>query len=161
MFHDPYDLDEQYANGFYRAAPSLGLNPNILGARLDMRTEKALNGNNKIPDFMYFRGHLPGKGEYSFALTEGKYDSLRGGYPTVKNVAWRYFERVLNHPENCHLLDAGNVLKDLTQEELSAKLTTVSSEPGLPEHVRELLVEAARRLDQSPRNILDEVSRPR
>lgn len=101
MYREPYDIDEQYVNGFYRTAPSLGVNPNILGARLDMATEKVATGDMKLPDFLYFRGNLPGKGEFSFALTVEPHSSLRGGHPAVKNVAWRWMQRVLNHPENC------------------------------------------------------------
>jgi hypothetical protein len=163
MYVEPYDLDEQYAAGFYRTAPSLGLNPNVLGARLDMRAEKKLNGDTRIPDFMYFRGHLPGKGEFSFALSGDNHANLRGGSDSgVRNVAWRYIERVLSQPGNTHLLEASHILEDLTGDEFSEKLASVSAESGLPAHVRELLVEAARRLDQASKadSVLDTIRKP-
>ncbi len=160
MHRQPLDIEDHFANGFYRAAPALGLNPNILGARIDMTTEKRLNGDARLPDVMYFRGHMPSKGEYSFALTAEPETSL--GHPTVKFVARRYIDRILRQPGNCHLLENENVLGDLTAEEFAAKLSSVSREHGVPEHLREILVEASRRLE-APRseNIHDIIRRSR
>jgi hypothetical protein len=146
-YQQPLDIEDHFASGFYRAAPALGLNPNILGARIDMTTEKARSGDEHLPDVMYFRGHMPSKGEFSFALTAEKDTSLNHGHPLVKMVAWRYIERVLRQPGNCHLLENENILGDLTTGELAEKLTSASREHGVPEHLRELLVEAASRLD--------------
>ncbi len=70
---------------------------------------------------MYFRGHMPSKGEYSFALTVEPDTSLRYGIPMVKLVARRYIERILRQPGNSHLLENENVLGDLTKEEFGRK----------------------------------------
>jgi hypothetical protein len=157
-YQQPLDIEDYFANGFYRAAPALGLNPNILGARIDMTTEKVLNGDARLPDVLYFRGHMPSKGEFSFALTAAPDTSLRHGHPVVKLVAWRYIERLLRQPGNCHLLENENVLGDLTTGEFTEKLETASREHGIPEHLREILVEAARRLDAPrPENTLEAI----
>lgn len=160
MYNQPLDIEDHFANGFYRAAPAMGLSPNILGARIDLTTEKALNGDTRLPDVMYFRGHMPSKGEYSFALTADPETSLR--HPTVKFVARRYIDRILRQPGNCHLLENEYILGDLTTKEFAAKLSSVSREHGVPDHLREILVEAARRLE-APRaeNIHDIIRKPR
>lgn len=162
MYSQPLDIEDHFANGFYRAAPAMGLSPNILGARIDLTTEKALNGDTSLPDVMYFRGYMPSKGEYSFALTVEPDTSLRYGIPVVKLVARRYIDRILRQPGNCHLLENENVLGDLTTKEFAAKLSSVSQEHGVPEHLREILVEAAHRLE-APRaeNIHDIIRKPR
>ena len=116
-----------------------------------MRLEKSQSSvEQKIPDVMYFRGYRKGGGEYAFALTEERYGGLGSGYPGLKPVAWRYIDRVLRHPANRHLLGSRNILADLSETDFSEKLSAVSAEAGLPQHVRELLVEAARRLDDGP-----------
>jgi hypothetical protein len=160
MRSQPLDIEDHFANGFYRAAPGMGLNPNILGAKLDMTIEK--ERDTRLPDVMYFRGYMPSRGEYSFALTAEPDTSLNHGLPLVRFVARRYIDRILRQPGNCHLLENENVLGDLTSEEFAEKLTSVSREHGLPTHLREILVEAARRLDApKPENIFDRLRRPR
>lgn len=140
----------------------MGLSPHILGARLDMTAEKALNGDSRLSDTMYFRGHMPLRGEYSFALTTEPDTSLHYGTPVVKMVAQRYIERILRQPGNCHLLENENVLGDLTTDEFSGKLMSVSREHGIPEHLREILAEAARRLEApKAENIHDVIRKPR
>jgi hypothetical protein len=165
--HYAIDADDQFAIGFRRAAPSLGLNPNILGAKLDMTAERTRNEargtsiGSPLPDHLYFRGHLPSKGEYSFALTTDRHTGLHRGQPEVRMVAWRYIERILNDPANSHLLEKSHVLSDMTSEEFMQKLDDASREPGVPDHVRDILIEAARRIDSQRDPVPDIMRRPR
>lgn len=148
MYSPPADIDQKYEEGFRRAAASLGLSPHLLGSRIDMRGEKAERETaQRYPDFVYFKGYLPAGGGYGFAIATGPNVSISRGHPEVSNVALRWITRVLDRPENRHLRLEQNFLSSVCNDDLKARLMTASaSEPDLPHHVRELLVEAAKRL---------------
>lgn len=144
---DSFDFAEGYRMNFLRIASTLGVSKHLVGARLDMSAEKERQAgrDSNIPDYLFFRGHSRSNGDCGFALTEEKDTGLHKGRPIVRFVGWRYIERVLNDPANAHLLEQEHVLSDLTQDEFAEKLTATATEPGLPDHVREILAEAARR----------------
>lgn len=146
--HSAIDIDELCVTGFRRAAATLGVSPHIVGARLDMAAEKKRRDNDpRLPDELYFRGYLPSKGEFAFALTTEKDTGLHRGAPDVRFVAWRYIHRVLNDQSNSHLLEKNHVLEDLTHAEFIDRLSKAAREPDVPDHVREILAEAARRTE--------------
>ncbi|NTF17330.1 hypothetical protein G6L37_02640 [Agrobacterium rubi] len=145
------DINEYCAESFRRAAASLGLSQNVLGARIDLTAEKARGSVDPgLPDHLYFRGYAPSKGEFSFALSAERHTGLHRGQPEVRFVAWRYINRVLSDPANVHLLERDHVLSDMTQDEFTAKLVEASRDLGVPDHVREILAEAASR-NNAPR----------
>jgi hypothetical protein len=147
MYTPTYHPDETFAEGFRRIAASLGVPSQLLGARISVAGDKAVGiARDGDPEFWYFRGHVPDRGECSFYLTRTRDETIDRGHPITKAVAWRWMERVLSYPENRHLLHGDQILSRLTDEEVSRRLLEASLETATPDHVRELLAAAATRL---------------
>jgi hypothetical protein len=147
MYAPTYLPDEAFAEGFRRIAASLGVPAQLLGARISVAEDKAAGiAKDEDPEFWYFRGHVSGRGECSFYLTRTRDETIDRGHPITKAVAWRWMERVLSYPENRHLRHGDQIVSRLTNEEVSRRLLEACSETATPDHVRELLAAAAKRL---------------
>ncbi len=141
--------DQMYRQGFQQVAASLGVSPNLLGAKLFVAPER--ERDKDIPDFVYFRGYNLKRGEFGFALSNEPDTRLieSFGGTTFKCVAWRWIQRVLQYPENQHLLEGAAIVPGLTDKALVVKLKEGATDASVSPALREILVEAARRIGRS------------
>lgn len=145
--------DQVYRQGFQQVAASLGVSPNLLGARLFVVPERERETNKDMPDYVYFRGYNLKKGEFGFALSDEPDTRLveSFGGTTFTCVAWRWIQRVLQYPENRHLLEEAAIVPGLSDKALALKLREGATDVSVSPALREILVAAANRIERSQR----------